>query len=134
MASLIGAFNNQLVRFIEDVSTVLKPEDAAEARQSVAALKLAVRLSPTVAIRVWNGYSALYAADIASGDIESFINHDYADILKDRDVSWLAACEKIRHCARYLSPKDQAMTMKYVQMLTRLASMYEAERARPKQV
>lgn len=126
MASLLGAFNNQMVKFIEDIATVLKPEDAAEARQSVSALKLALRLSPTAAIMVWRGYAQLYTADIVAGDIESFIRRDYTDVLKDRDASWLSACEKIRKCAAYLSPSNQQKTMKYVQLLTRLADMYVA--------
>ncbi len=133
MASLLGAYNAQLVRFIEDISTVLKPADAAEARQSVAALKLALRMSPTAAIMVWRGYAQLYAEDIATGDIQSFIHRDYTDVLKDRDASWLAACEKIRKCAEYLSPSNQEKTMKYVQLLTRLAEMYAAEKIRSKQ-
>jgi len=130
MASLLGAFNNQIVKFIEDISTALKPDDAAEARQSVSALKLALRMSPTAAITVWRGYAQMYAEDIASGDIQSFIHRDYTNILKNRDASWLDACEKIRVCAAYLSPSNQDKTMKYVQLLTRLADMYVADRTR----
>jgi hypothetical protein len=133
MASLLGAFNAQLIKFIEDISTVLRPADAAEARQSVSALKLALRLSPAAAVGVWRGYAQLYAEDIAAGDIQSFIHRDYAGVLKDRDTSWLAACEKIRKCAEYLDVGDQKKTMGYVQLLTRLATMYDAERVRSKQ-
>jgi hypothetical protein len=133
MASLIGAFNNQLIRFIEDISTVLAPEDAAEARQSVSALKLLIQMSPTAAVKVWQGYARLYTAEIAAGDIQSFIAKDYTDVLHDRDASWLSACEKIRKCAKYLSTANQEKTMKYVQLLTRLAAMYESERLRPKE-
>jgi hypothetical protein len=130
MASLLGAFNNQLVLFIEDIAGVLKPEDAAEARRSSAALKLTMRLSPTIAIKVWSGYAQQYSADIDAGDIQSFIARDYTHDLSNRDQSWLDACEKIRKCAIYLSPENQAKTMKYVQLLTRLCRMYEAEKAK----
>ena len=133
MASLLGAFNAQMVKFIEDISTVLKPDDAIEARQSVAALKLALRMSPTAAIVVWRSYAQLYANDIADGDIQNFIHRDYTDVLRDRDASWLAACEKIRKCAEYLSASNQEKTMKYVQLLTHLADMYAADKARSKQ-
>lgn len=130
MASLLGAFNNQLVLFIEDIAGVLKSEDAAEARRSSAALKLTMRLSPTIAIKVWSGYAQQYAADIDAGDIQSFISRDYTQDLSNRDQSWLDACEKIRKCAIYLSPDNQEKTMKYVQLLTRLCRMYEAEKAK----
>lgn len=130
MASLLGAFNNQLVLFIEDIAHVLSPEDAADARRSSAALKLTIRLSPTMAIKVWSGYAQQYAADIDAGDIESFIARDYTQDLSNRDQSWLEACEKIRKCASYLSADNQAKTMKYVQLLTRLCRMYEAEKAK----
>ena len=130
MASLLGAFNNQLVLFIEDIAHVLSPEDAADARRSSAALKLTIRLSPTMAIKVWSGYAQQYAADIDAGDIESFIARDYTQDLSNRDQSWLEACEKIRKCASYLSAANQAKTMKYVQLLTRLCRMYEAEKTK----
>ena len=130
MASLLGAFNNQLVLFIEDIANVLKPDDAAEARKSSAALKLTMRLSPTLAIKVWSGYAHQYAADIEAGDIQNFIARDYTQDLSNRDQSWLDACEKIRKCAIYLSPENQKKTMEYVQLLTRLCRMYEDEKKR----
>ena len=130
MASLLGAFNNQLVLFIEDIANVLKPDDAAEARKSSAALKLTMRLSPTLAIKVWSGYAQQYAADIDSGDIQNFITRDYTQDLSNRDQSWLDACEKIRKCAIYLSQENQRKTMEYVQLLTRLCRMYEDEKKR----
>ena len=130
MASLLGAFNNQLVLFIEDIAIVLKPEDAAEARKSSAALKLTMRLSPTLAIKVWSGYAQQYAADIEAGDIQNFIARDYTQDLSNRDQTWLDACEKIRKCAIYLSPENQKKTMEYVQLLTRLCRMYEDEKKR----
>lgn len=130
MASLLGAFNNQLVLFIEDIANVLKPDDAAEARKSSAALKLTTRLSPTLAIKVWSGYAQQYAADIDAGDIQNFIARDYTQDLSNRDQSWLDACEKIRKCAIYLSPENQKKTMEYVQLLTRLCRMYEDEKKR----
>lgn len=130
MASLLGAFNNQLVLFIEDIANVLKPDDAAEARKSSAALKLTMRLSPTLAIKVWSGYAEQYAADIDSGDIQNFIARDYTQDLSNRDQSWLDACEKIRKCAIYLSAENQKKTMEYVQLLTRLCRMYEDEKKR----
>ena len=82
MASLLGAFNAQIVKFIEDISTVLKPEDAAEARKSVSALKLALRMSPTSAIMVWKNYAQVYATEIAAGDIKAFIDRDYTKELE----------------------------------------------------
>ena len=130
MASLLGAFNNQLVLFIEDIAIVLKPEDAAEARKSSAALKLTMRLSPTLAIKVWSGYAQQYAEDIEAGDIQNFIARDYTQDLSNRDQTWLDACEKIRKCAIYLSPENQKKTMEYVQLLTRLCRMYEDEKKR----
>jgi len=130
MASLLGAFNNQLVLFIEDIANVLKPDDAAEARKSSAALKLTMRLSPTLAIKVWSGYAQQSAADIEAGDIQNFIARDYTQDLNNRDQSWLDACEKIRKCAIYLSADNQKKTMEYVQLLTRLCKMYEDEKKR----
>ena len=129
MASLLGAFNAQLVKFIEDISNVLKPEDAAEARRGVKALKLTLNLTPAIAVRVWLDYARRYARDIETGDIESFIRRNYKDDLKEQDASWLDACERIRKCAIYLSPSNQDKTMKYVQLLTKLANMYQAEKA-----
>jgi hypothetical protein len=130
MASLLGAFNNQLTNFIEDIAGVLKPEDAAEARRSCSALKLTLKLSPTIAIKVWSNYANQYATDIESGDIQSFIDRDYTSVLKNEDTSWLDACEKIRKCAAYLSADNQRKTMEYVQLLTKLCRLYEQEKAR----
>ena len=129
MASLLGAFNAQIVKFIEDIATVLKPDYAAEAQKSVSALKLTLRMSPTSAIKVWQGYARLYAAEIAAGDMAAFIDRDYTRVLQDRGGSWLDACERIRTCAKYLNESNQRKTMEYVQLLTKLAGMYEAQRA-----
>jgi hypothetical protein len=126
MASLLGAFNAQIVKFIEDIATVLKPEDAAEARKSVSALKLTLRMSPTSGIKVWQGYARMYATEIAAGDMEAFIDRDYSNVLQERGSSWLDACERIRTCAKYLSPSNQKKTMDYVQLLTKLSNMYGA--------
>ena len=130
MASLLGAFNSQLVLFIEDIANVLKPEDADMARKSSAALKLAIRLSPTpwtTAIKVWSDYAKQYATDIDSGDIQSFISRDYTQDLSNRDQTWVDACERIRKCAAYLSPENQNKTMQYVQLLTKLSNLYHNE-------
>lgn len=129
MASLLGAFNAQLVKFIEDIATVLKAEDAAEAQQAVKALKLTLKLTPAIAVKMWQEYARRYAEDIETGNIQGFISRDYKDDLKDQDASWLDACERIRKCAIYLSPSNQQKTMKYVQLLTKLANMYQADKA-----
>jgi len=129
MASLLGAFNAQLVKFIEDISGVLKPEDTAEAIRGVKALKLTLKLTPAIAVKMWQEYARRYADDIETGNIEGFISRDYKNDLKDKDASWLEACECIRKCAKYLSPINQDKTMKYVQLLTKLANMYQAEKA-----
>jgi len=78
---------------------------------------------------MWQEYARRYAEDIQTGDIQGFISRDYSDDLKDQDASWLDACERIRKCAIYLSPSNQQKTMKYVQLLTKLANMYQAEKA-----
>jgi len=129
MASLLGAFNAQLVKFIEDIAGVLKPEDAAEAIRGVKALKLTLKLTPAIAVKMWQEYAQRYSEDIETGNIQGFISRDYKDDLKDRDTSWLEACERIRKCAIYLSPSNQDKTMKYVQLLTKLSNMYQAEKA-----
>lgn len=129
MASLLGAFNAQLIQFIEDISNVLKPEDATEAQQAVKALKLTLKLTPVIAVKMWQDYAKRYTEDIQTGNIKGFISRDYKNDLKDQDASWLDACERIRKCAIYLSPSNQQKTMQYVQLLTKLANMYQADKA-----
>ncbi len=78
--SLIKAFNNHLLEFIEDVITIFP--DNADIRTSKTFLEGIKKVNPKKIIVYWNSYIvSLYDAQITEGDLNFFINKDY-----DQDV------------------------------------------------
>ena len=70
--SLIKAFNNHLLEFIDDVITIFP--DNADIRTSKTFLEGIKKVNPKKIIVYWNNYIvSLYDAEITEGDL-NFIN------------------------------------------------------------
>ena len=128
MASIIlTAFNDHFVEFVTDVQSVFPEDhDILVAKNSLLAIRKA---NPKMIVKIWNTYIVgKYKAEIEKGDITFFINKDYSQdlVYASNPDKIIESIDRLRMPIKSMNPTDQAKTMKYIQNLTKLASMYEA--------
>ena len=122
--NILTAFNDHFFDFVNDVQTVF-PDDA-DILSAKNALMLVRKANPKMIVKIWNAcIVGKYKSEIEAGNIEFFVNKDYAS-----DVATAANSDKIveainrlREPIRQMAPENQAKTMKYIQNLTKLAEM-----------
>ena len=126
MNNLLTAFNDHFVEFLSDIQRVF-PEDVDILTAKNALLTIR-KTNPKIIVKIWTTYVVgEYKKEIDAGDIAFFINKDYA-----KDVANSASSDKItesidrlRNPVKQMSTEDQAKVMKYIQNLTKLATLYE---------
>ena len=122
MSSLLKAFNNHLLEFIEDVIRIF-PEnlDIKTGKTFIEGVK---RVNPKKIITYWrDNILNLYEEEITNGDITFFINKDYKnDIGTERQT--LKVLEDIRTLVRNTSQENKDKAMKYIQNLTKICKLY----------
>ena len=122
--NILSAFNDHFFDFVNDVHSVF-PDDA-DILSAKNALLLVRKANPKMIVKIWNAYIVgKYKSQIEAGNIDFFINKDYAT-----DVASIANSDKIveainrlRDPIRQMAPENQAKTMKYIQNLTKLAEL-----------
>jgi hypothetical protein len=128
MTTLVGAFNNHLTEFIEDLISIFPDDgDIKMARTAFANMK---SFNPTAVIKIWFKYISKYSAAIEAGDISFFIEHDYSadvDGSEKRDEVQ-RIIDKLRNPVRNMGGDNQAKAMKYIQNLTKISTMYVSQR------
>ena len=124
--NILTAFNDHFIEFVSDIQNVF-PEDAdiLTAKNALITIRKA---NPKMIVKIWNAYIVgKYRSEIESGNLEFFMNKDYS-----QDVSGASNSDKImesinrlREPVKQMTHEEQAKTMKYIQNLTKLASMCE---------
>ena len=124
-SSILKTFNTQFFAFLDDIIRIFPDNiDIATARKSFEAIK---RANPTIIIKVWksNVYST-YKASIDNGDIEFFINKDYAadlnSVANSQEV--MSVIDTLRAPIREMDSVNKSHTMKYIQVLSKLSELY----------
>lgn len=128
MTTLVGAFNNHLTEFIDDLISIFPDDgDIKMARTAFANMK---SFTPTAVIKIWFKYVLKYADAIEQGDISFFIDHDYsADVdSADKRDEVQRIIDKLRNPVRNMGTENQAKAMKYIQNLTKISTMYMSQR------
>lgn len=121
--SLIKAFNNHLLEFIDDVITIFP--DNADIRTSKTFLEGIKKVNPKKIIVYWNNYIvSLYDAEITEGDLNFFINKDYDQDVGGNKSENLRVLEDIRKLVKETSKENQKKAMKYVQNLNKICKLY----------
>jgi hypothetical protein len=126
MSNILVAFNDHFVDFVNDIQSVF-PEDG-DILTAKNALMLVRKANPKMIVKIWNAYIvSKYKKEIEAGNLEFFINKDYAD-----DVSSVQNSDKIvesinrlRNPVKQMSIENQTKVMKYIQNLTKLSAMCE---------
>ena len=86
------------------------------------------KANPKILIKIWDTHIVgKYQSVIEAGDLGFFINKDYKDDFTNTDKSSkiIEAIDRLRTPIKMMTEKDQKITMKYIQNLTKLSKMYE---------
>ena len=122
MSSLLKAFNNHLLEFVEDVIRIF-PEnlDIKTGKTFIEGVK---RVNPKKIITYWrDNILKLYETEISQGDITFFVNKDYRNDI-GTEVQSLKVLEDIRNLVRGTTKENKEKAMKYIQNLTKLCKLY----------
>jgi hypothetical protein len=123
--NILPVFNDHFVEFISDIQQVF-PENAdiLAAKNSLMAIRKA---NPKIIVKIWNDYVVgQYKKEIESGNLAFFVDKDYSQDIVDLGKSdqIAAAIDRLRNPIKQMSAEDQKKSMKYIQNLTKLSSIY----------
>jgi len=127
MNNLLTAFNDHFVEFLTDIQRVF-PEDVDILTAKNALLTIR-KTNPKIIVKIWNTYVVgEYKKEIDAGDIAFFINKDYTKDIANTNSSGkiTESIDRLRNPVKQMSLEDQAKVMKYIQNLTKLATLYES--------
>ena len=126
-SNILSAFNDHFVEFVTDIQNVFPEDhDILVAKNSLLAIRKA---NPKMIVKIWNTYIVgKYKSEIEKGDISFFINKDYSQdlVYANNPDKIIESIDRLRMPIKAMNQKEQAKTMKYIQNLTKLASMYES--------
>jgi hypothetical protein len=127
MSNLLTAFNDHFVEFLSDIQRVF-PEDVDILTAKNALLTIR-KTNPKMIVKIWTKFIVgEYKKEIDAGDIAFFINKDYAkDVATSNSSDKITeSIDRLRNPVKQMSAEDQAKVMKYIQNLTKLATLYES--------
>ena len=124
-STILKTFNTHFFEFIDDVIRIFpENKDVKNARSSFEMIKHA---NPTAIVKAWYKFVySPYINVIESGDITFFFDKDYSS-----DINHLAnsneimrIIDTIRDQVRSMSDVEHGYSMKYIQNLSKLSSIY----------
>jgi hypothetical protein len=119
---ILKGFNKHFEEFIEDVQSIFPEDDEVVTMKNL--MFLLKKSNPKIIIESWNMYiSTPYKEPIENGDISFFINKDYSmDVTMTDSIS--SFIERLRGYVRNMSTENQQKSMKYIQNLCNLTTLY----------
>ena len=119
---VLKAFVNQFTDFVEDIQSVFP--DNADIDSAKTALFLLKKTNPRALLNTWITFIVEpYADQIERGDIGFFLDKDYTQDLEYMGNAVMQKVDTFRKPVREMGPENQAKTMKYIQNLTKLATL-----------
>ena len=124
--NILTAFNDHFSEFVNDVHNVFPDDpDILTAKNALLAIRKA---NPKMIVKIWNTFIVgKYRGEIEAGNIDFFINKDYSQdvsVAQNSDKI-MESIDRLRGPIKQMTPADQAKTMRYIQNLTKLATMCE---------
>ena len=125
--TILRTFNTHFVDFIDDIIKVIPENSDILAAKSF--FEITKKANPTLIIKIWFSliYSP-YSTIIDSGDLEFFINKNYAEDLSNVQNSKeiLKAIDSLRDPIRSMSETNKEHCLKYIQNLCKLSAVYNS--------
>jgi hypothetical protein len=124
--NILTAFNDHFMDFVSDIQSVF-PDDP-DILATKTALSAVRKANPKMIVKIWNAYVVgKYKSEIEAGNIDFFINKDYAGDVSSASNSdkIMDSINRLREPIKQMTPENQAKTMKYIQNLTKLSAMCE---------
>ena len=122
--NLVSVFNDHFADFVSDVQSVFPDDpDILTAKNALLTIRKA---NPKLLVRIWLSYVYTpYKAQIEAGDINFFITKDYSTDFARNDNAdkIMESIDRLRNPVKQMSAENQAKTMKYIQNLSKLATM-----------
>jgi hypothetical protein len=124
-SAILKTFNTHFFEFIDDVIRIFPDnKDIKHARSSFEMIKTA---NPTAIAKAWYKFVySPYVNVIEAGDVTFFFDKDYSG-----DINHLAnsneimrVIDTIREPVRSMTDVEHGFTMKYIQNLSKLSSIY----------
>jgi hypothetical protein len=125
MSSVLKAFNEHLLEFINDIITVFP--DNRSLKVTKTALQTWKRINPKSIIEIWKTcITDKYKSQIQKGDYRFFIEKNYSEDISgcDNPSDILTSIEELRKPISEMSPDSQNKAIKYIQNLTKLSQIY----------
>ena len=126
MTNILTAFNDHFMDFVADIQSVFPNDpDILATKNALAAVRKA---NPKMIVKIWHMYVVgKYKSEIEAGNIDFFINKDYANDVSSASNSdkIMESINRLREPIKQMTPDNQAKTMKYIQNLTKLSAMCE---------
>ena len=124
MSNILTAFNDHFAEFVDDIQSVFPEDpDILTAKNALTAIRKA---NPKMIVKIWNTYIVgKYKDQIDAGNLDFFMNKDYSSDVAAAQNSdkIMESINRLREPIKNMTPDDQAKTMKYIQNLTKLASL-----------
>lgn len=124
-SSITKAFNKTLFEFLDEI-IVIVPENG-DVKNTRMFLDMIRSANPALIIKLW--FSSVYepyVEQIENNDLSFFIDKNYVDdtqyLLNAKDV--MQGIDKIRQPIREMSETNKAVSMKYLQKLSKLSQLY----------
>ena len=127
LQNILNAFNDHFLEFVSDIQSVF-PEDTEilAAKNSFSMIRKA---NPKLIIKIWQTYAvSKYEKEINAGHISFFINKDYGNDLSNANNSdkIMETIDRLRNPLKLMNPEDQSKSMKYMQNLSKLSTIYNS--------
>lgn len=124
-STIMKTFNTHFFEFLDDI-LVIFPEnkDIRTAKKSFETIKMA---NPTAIIKVWSNFIYLpYKEVIDGGNIEFFFEKDYGSDLNGlaNGGEIMKIIDTLRGPVQEMSDVNRGHTMKYIQNLSKLSTLY----------
>jgi len=124
-STILRAFNTLFFEFIDDIIRIIpENKDIQVSRGFFANTK---RANPTALLKAWNKYVyGPYVDVIAAGNIDFFFEKNYeADLTAMANAKGImSAIDTIREPVKNMSDTNREHTIKYIQNLSTLSTMY----------
>lgn len=125
--TILRTFNTHFVDFIDDIIKVIPENSDILAAKSF--FEITKKANPTLIIKIW--FSLIYSpytTIIDSGDLEFFINKNYAEDLSTMQNSKeiLKAIDSLRDPIKNMSETNKTHCLKYIQNLCKLSAVYNS--------